>query len=135
MRESVFSKMVQGKVHFDKFYEDDLTVAWLDQHPLTKGHTQVIPKQQIAKLEDCPPQLYAAIFATVYKVSHQLIKKLKPLRIAVVVHGLEVPHAHVHVVPLYTGEEMNFLADRRLPDASVHELKTLAKQLAFDRIG
>jgi len=132
MRESIFSKMVQGKVHFDKFYEDDLTVAWLDQQPLTKGHTQVIPKQQIAKLEDCPPELYAAIFATVYKVSKQLAKKLKPLRIALVVHGMEVAHAHVHVVPLYTGKELDLNADRRVVDGSVTELTTLAKLLALD---
>lgn len=132
MPESIFLKMVRGKVHHDKLYEDELTLAFLDGHPLTKGHTLVIPKQQIDQLEDCSPQLYAAIFATVYKVSQQLRKKLKPLRISLVVHGLEVAHAHVHVVPLYTGKEMNFHADRRQPDASVAELKQLAHQLMLD---
>ncbi len=132
MRESVFSKMLRGEVPFDKFYEDELTFAILDHHPLTRGHSLVISKQQIEKLEDCSADLHAAIFATVHKVSQHLMKKLNPQRIGIVVHGLEVPHAHIHVVPLYTGHEMNFLADRRLPDASVSELGTLAKELSFN---
>lgn len=108
---SIFSKIVRGEVPSYKIFEDDLTLAFLDNNPLTEGHVLVIPKQEIDHLDECPPELYEAVFRTVYKVSNHLKQVLKPKRIALVVHGFDVPHAHVHVVPIYTGNEMR-LADR-----------------------
>ncbi len=100
----------------------------LCEHPLTRGHTLVLPKQQIDHLDDCPEELYEAIFHTVRVVSRQLKNRLHPLRIALVVHGLEVPHAHVHVIPLYTGEELT-LADRSQRTMESVEIDELAKSL------
>jgi histidine triad (HIT) family protein len=131
MADSVFTKIVRGEIPAPKVYEDELTYAFLDQHPVTKGHTLVIPKEQIDHLDDCPPELYDAIFKTVHKLSKHLRKTLKPMRIAIVVHGLEVPHAHVHIVPLYTGEELH-LADRPKGLMSTEELNEFAKQIAYE---
>lgn len=128
MEDSVFTKMLKGQIPYQKVYEDELTFAFLDYMPLTKGHLLVVPKEQIDKIEDCSPELYAAIFSTVQKMSVLLKEKLKPLRIAVVVHGLEVAHAHVHVAPLYTGEEIDLAAkERETPTAE--ELQAVADLL------
>lgn len=130
MSDNAFLKMIRGEIPFDKYYEDDATIAFLDFNPLTKGHTLVIPKEEYDHLDDCPDDLYRAIFETVHKVSKKLREELQPLRIALVVHGLEVPHAHVHVVPLYTGEELK-LADRSDPQPDSAALQKLADRLRF----
>lgn len=130
---SIFTRIVRGEIPAPKIYEDDETFAFLDIKPLTKGHTLVIPKQEIDHLDDCPPELYQAIFDTVHKVSNHLKKQLNPKRIALVVHGLEVPHAHVHVIPLYTGEELH-LADRDQSLMTESELQGLAKTLTIEKI-
>lgn len=111
MVESVFTKIANKEVPAHIFYEDEATLAFLDMNPLTDGHSLVITKEPIDHLDDCPPELYSAVFNTVYKVSKHLKERLGPKRIGLVVHGFEIPHAHVHVVPMYTGHEMK-LANR-----------------------
>lgn len=111
MAESVFTKIANKEVPAHIFYEDKDTLAFLDMNPLTDGHSLVITKQPIDHLDDCPPELYQAVFETVQKVSKHLRQKLNARRVGLVVHGLEIPHAHVHVVPMYTGHEMK-LAER-----------------------
>ncbi len=119
---------VEGKTPCAKVYEDDNTLAFLDQSPLTKGHTLVIPKNPIDQIDHCSEELYQAIFRSVHTVSDMLQKTFKPLRIALVVHGMEIPHAHVHVVPLYTGKELRLAAiDRQ--KCTMPELKELAQQI------
>lgn len=109
MPKSVFSKFVSGELHCSKIYEDDEILAFLDQTPVSKGHTLVIPKQEIDHLDDCPEDLYVSLFKVVRKVSRQLQHTLKPLRVAIVVMGMEVPHTHIHLVPLYTGDELRMV--------------------------
>lgn len=128
MKDTIFSRIVDGSVPAAKLYEDNLTLAFLDINPLTEGHALVISKEAIDHLDDCPPILYSAIFDTVHKLSKHLRKELKPKRIAIVVHGLDIPHAHVHVVPLYTGNEIR-LADRGTTLVSMKELKKVAKKI------
>ena len=128
MKDTIFSRIVDGSVPAAKLYEDNLTLAFLDINPLTEGHALVISKEAIDHLDDCPPILYSAIFDTVHKLSKHLRKELKPKRIAIVVHGLDIPHAHVHVVPLYTGHEI-ILADRGNTLVSMNELKKVAKKI------
>lgn len=131
MPQTVFSKFISGELPCDKIYEDKQTLAFLDHNPLTKGHTLVIPKQAVDHLDDCDPEIYAAVFRTVHKVSEHLKKKLNPKRIALIVHGMDVPHAHVHVVPLYTGKELH-LADRDDPKPDYANLAKLAGQLRLE---
>ena len=133
MESSVFTKMVRGEIPFQKIYEDSLTLAFLDHNPLTEGHTLVIPKQEIDILDDCPPELYSAIFKTVHKVSKHLQGKLQPLRVALVVHGLDVPHAHIHLIPLYKGNELR-LAHRKEPEPDINKLEKLEAKLKFPNL-
>jgi histidine triad (HIT) family protein len=128
VKDTIFSRIVDGSVPSAKLYEDNLTLAFLDINPLTEGHALVISKEAIDHLDDCPPILYSAIFDTVHKLSKHMRKELKPKRIAIVVHGLDIPHAHVHIVPLYTGHEIK-LADRGTTLVSMKELKKVAKKI------
>jgi histidine triad (HIT) family protein len=111
MSKTIFSQIVDREIPAHILYEDEHTLAFLDIQPLTEGHTLVISKEPYDHIDDCPPELYAAIFSTVQKVSKLLRQRLDPIRVGLVVHGFEVPHAHVHVLPMYTGSELK-LADR-----------------------
>lgn len=129
MQDSIFTKMVKGELTVPFLYEDARTFAILDNNPVSRGHALVITKEQIDKLELCSEELYTAIFKTVRKLSRHLKEKLNPQRVAIVVHGTEVSHVHVHLVPLYTGKELH-LADRPQSQPKKQaEIAVLSKEL------
>ncbi len=96
---SIFTKIVNGEVPSYKIYEDDKTYAFLDIHPETKGHTLVVPKNEIDKIYDLPDEDYQALMDTVKKLSKHMEKILGARTLWKVV-GTDVPHAHVHLMPL-----------------------------------
>lgn len=96
---SIFSKIIQGEIPCYKIYEDDKTLAFLDIHPESKGHVLVIPKLEIDKIYDLPDEDYQALMATAKKLSKHLEDKLGA-RILWKVIGTDVPHAHIHLMPL-----------------------------------
>ena len=96
---SIFTKIIEGEIPSYKIYEDDKTYAFLDINPETKGHTLVIPKNEVNKIYDLPDEDYTALMATVKKLSRHMEKILKS-RILWKVVGTDVPHAHVHLMPL-----------------------------------
>jgi histidine triad (HIT) family protein len=133
MLKSEFSLMLEGKVPCHKIYEDEHTFVILDDRPLTRGHCLVITKEQIDHLDDCSPELYEAVFKTTRTISRKLKKTLRPKRIAIVVHGFEIPHVHVHVVPVYTGKELQLAAkERDVPKAG--ELEELRELLSLHKV-
>lgn len=103
MEESIFTKIIRGDIPCHKVYEDDKTFAFLDINPLSDGHVLVIPKKQVDKIYDLDDETYTALFDTVKKVCNR-IQEVIGVRTGMVVEGLEVPHAHVHVVPMYDSE-------------------------------
>ena len=96
---SVFGKIVAGEIPCYKVYEDDKTLAFLDIHPETKGHTLVIPKIEVDKIYDLSNEDYTALMDTVKKLSSHM-EKVLGARIIWKVVGTDVPHAHVHLMPL-----------------------------------
>ena len=96
---SIFTKIINGEIPCYKIYEDDKTLAFLDINPETKGHTLVIPKTEVDKIYDLSPEDYDALMHTVKKLSKHLEKILQK-RILWKVVGTDVPHAHVHLMPL-----------------------------------
>lgn len=130
MQDSIFTKVIRGEIPAYKIYEDDRTVAFLDIHPKTAGHTLVIPKKQIEFVWDLPPEDYAALMETVHKVGRHIREVLEPAYVGMQVQGTDVPHAHVHVFPFNSTEEF-----RRIPDMSAEPdhkaLAEIAKKLAF----
>lgn len=95
---SIFTKIIQGEIPCYKIYEDDKTIAFLDIHPETKGHTLVIPKKETDKIYELPDEDYKALMQTVKKLSKHLESRLGS-RILWKVIGTDVPHAHVHLLP------------------------------------
>lgn len=96
---SIFTKIIQGEIPCYKIYEDDKTFAFLDIHPESKGHVLVIPKNEVDKIYDLPDEDYQALMSTVKKLSAHMEKVLGARTLWKVV-GTDVPHAHVHLMPL-----------------------------------
>lgn len=96
---SIFTKIISGEIPCYKIYEDDKTIAFLDIHPETKGHTLVIPKNEVDKIYELPDDDYRALMDTAKKLSKNMEKVLGARTLWKVV-GTDVPHAHIHLMPL-----------------------------------
>lgn len=111
---SVFTKIINGEIPAYKIYEDDKTLAFLDIHPETPGHTLVIPKKEIDKIYDLEDEDYQALMSTVKKLSKHM-ENILGARILWKVVGTDVPHAHVHLSPYdetwYHGREIETSED------------------------
>ena len=125
---SIFSKIIAGEIPCYKVYEDDLTLAFLDINPVTRGHVLVIPKQETDYLFDLEDRLYAHLFPVVKKVSKAIESVVKCDRISVAVVGLEVPHAHVHLIPITEISDFSFSNPKA--ELSPEEFVSLASQIS-----
>lgn len=130
MQESIFTKIIKGEIPSHKIYEDDQTFAFLDIHPVTPGHTLVIPKKQVEFLWDLDDETYRAVMATSKKVALRLRDVLAVPYVGVQVVGVDVPHTHVHLIPFNNAAEYHQRADMSAePDHA--ELASLAERLAM----
>jgi histidine triad (HIT) family protein len=128
--DSIFTRIIKGEIPCHKIYEDELTFAFLGIHPVQPGHTLVIPKKQIEFVWDVPPADYQALMATVQKVALQLRDKLGVKFVGSQVIGVDVPHAHVHLIPFNTPEEYHVHPDLTAdPDNAA--LAAMAERLKF----
>lgn len=109
---SIFTKIVNGDIPSYKIEEDDQYLAFLDAMPLVEGHTLVIPKKEVDFIFDLQSQDYTGLWSFAQKVAKKLEKAYPDKRIAVAVVGLEVPHAHIHLIPIERMEDMNFKNSR-----------------------
>ncbi len=109
---SIFSKIVQGEIPCYKIAEDDQFLAFLDVMPLVEGHTLVIPKQEIDYIFDLDPEVLAGLMKFAQRIAPAIKKAIPCKRIGVAVIGLEVPHAHVHLVPLNRMLDINFSQEK-----------------------
>jgi len=123
---SIFTKIVNGEIPSYKIAEDDNFLAFLDVNPNAKGHTLCIPKQEIDKIFDIQDDLYLGLMAFAKKIAIALEKTVPCKRIGMAVVGLEVPHAHVHLIPLNEMDEMRFVNKVSL---SKEEFEDLAKNI------
>ncbi len=105
---SIFTKIIQGEIPCYKIAEDDRFLAFLDVNPNAKGHTLCIPKQEINKIFDMDDDLYVGLMQFSKKIAIALEKTVLCKRVGMAVVGLEVPHAHVHLIPLNEMDEMRF---------------------------
>ncbi|MEO8237684.1 MAG: HIT family protein [Flavobacterium sp.] len=123
---SIFTKIVKGEIPSYKIAEDDNYLAFLDVNPNAKGHTLCIPKQEIDKIFDMDDELYLGLMKFSKKIAIALEKTVPCKRVGMAVVGLEVPHAHVHLIPLNEMDEMRFLNKVSL---SKEEFEALAKSI------
>lgn len=105
---SIFTRIVKGEIPCYKVAEDDQFLAFLDINPLAKGHTLVIPKQEIDYIFDVEDEMLAAMHLFSKKIARAIDKSVECKRVGVAVVGLEVPHAHIHLIPLNDIGDLNF---------------------------
>lgn len=106
--ESIFSKIIKREIPAYIINETDDFIAFLDVFPLAKGHVLVVPKKQVDYIFDLEPHLYSGLWTFANKIAHQVEQAMPCKRIGIAVIGLEVPHAHIHLLPLQTVEDINF---------------------------
>ncbi len=124
---SIFSKIVAGEIPCHKVAEDDRFLAFLDIRPIVFGHTLVIPKKEVDYIFDLDEETLAGLHLFAQKVAKVLAQEVECIRIGVMVAGLEVPHAHVHLVPMKAISDLSFSNPR--PEISSEELAELAGKL------
>lgn len=131
---SIFTKIAQGEIPSYKVAEDEKFFAFLDINPLSKGHTLVIPKAEVDYIFDLEDELLSELHLFAKKVAKAIEKTIECKRIGVVVYGLDVPHAHVHLIPLIEGNEINF--NREKIKLSQEEFISIAKAIneSFQKI-
>lgn len=105
MKDSIFTKIINGDIPSYKIYEDERTYAFLDINPVQPGHTLVIPKTQVDHIGDLEPDDYQAVMKTTKILMQNMRDELQVERVCLKVEGFEVPHAHVHLIPCNTAED------------------------------
>jgi histidine triad (HIT) family protein len=105
---TIFTKINEGQIPSYKVHENEKFLAFLDINPLKAGHTLVVPKQEIDYVFDLPDELLQEILVFAKEVSRKIEKVVECERIGISVIGLEVPHAHVHLIPINSVSDMNF---------------------------
>lgn len=130
METSLFTKIINGEIPSHKIYEDEHTYAFLDIYPTQPGHTLVVPKIEIDKFEDLPDEDYQHLMATVKKLAKHLAAKTGK-RTTLKVIGFDVPHAHIHLVPVANTDEFMVRSDmNKEPDHAA--LAKIAEELALN---
>jgi len=124
----LFARIASGEIPSYKIAEDDRFFAFLDINPLAKGHTLVIPKQEIDYLFDMDEEMYNDLWAFAMRVAKAVKKVVPCIKVGVAVIGLEVPHAHIHLVPMNTMDDINFSRPKLTLPAD--EMKQLASEIA-----
>ena len=123
---TIFTKIINGEIPCYKIAEDDNFFAFLDINPNAKGHTLCVPKKEIDRFFDLDDDLYLGLMQFSKKIAAALEKTVPCNRIGMTVIGLEVPHAHVHLIPLNEMGEMTF---KHKVSLTKEEFETLAKNI------
>lgn len=105
---SIFTKIINKEIPAYIIAEDDNYIAFLDAFPLVEGHTLVVPKKEVDKIWDLDQDTYVGLMAFAYKIAHGVEKAIPCLRVGMSVIGLEVPHTHIHLVPMNQMNDINF---------------------------
>ena len=129
---SIFTRIISGEIPGYKIAETESCFAFLDINPLAKGHTLVVPKKEIDYIFDIDDELYAGLWNFSKRVSMAIRKAVPCKRIGVAVIGLEVPHAHIHLIPMNRVSDMNFASPKL--SLTAEELETIGKKISQEFI-
>jgi histidine triad (HIT) family protein len=125
---SIFTRIINGEIPSYKVAEDDRYYAFLDISPMTKGHTLVVPKVEVDYLFDLDPQVLAEMTVFAQKVANGIKAAMPCKRVGVAVLGMEVPHAHIHLVPINKESDLDFRKEKL--KLSPEEFADIAKAIA-----
>lgn len=103
---SIFTKIINGEIPAYKIYEDDKVIAILDIHPIFEGHTLVIPKTQVDHIWDLTDYDYEYLWKVANRLAKRIRQVINPPRVGVIVEGFGVPHAHIHLIPIYESNDL-----------------------------
>jgi histidine triad (HIT) family protein len=123
---SLFTRIIQGQIPCEKILEDDAFIAFLDIRPINPGHTLVVPKIEIDELFDQSADVLGRALPFAQRVAKALKKSVPCRRIGVLVAGFEVPHAHIHLIPIEAEGELSF---SRARPAAPEDLAALGKRI------
>ena len=126
---SIFSRIVAGEIPCYKVAEDENYYAFLDINPLAKGHTLVIPKKEVDYLFDLDDDTLAGLTIFAKKIAHKIKEQTGCVKVAMVVLGLEVPHAHIHLIPMNSEKDVDFSAEKL--KLSPEEFAEIAAKIAL----
>lgn len=130
MEETIFTKIIKGAIPCYKIYEDDLVLAFLDIHPVQPGHTLIVPKRQVEFVWDLTDEEYAAVMLAAKKIARHMRKTLSVRYVGERIVGVDVPHAHVQLIPFNTVDEFNAHQDMDSePDGA--QLRAVEDRLAL----
>lgn len=124
---TIFTKIINGEIPCYKIAEDDNYLAFLDIMPLAEGHVLVIPKKEVDYIFDLSDEQLSGLMLFAKKIAPAIAQACPCRRVGVSVIGLEVPHAHVHLIPLNSMNDINFTREKLKPSAE--ELKATAKRI------
>lgn len=120
---SIFSRIIAGEIPCYKIAEDADHFAFLDINPVAPGHVLVVPKHEVSYLFDLTDEEYGKLQMFAKRVAEGLREAVPCKRVGVAVIGLEVPHAHIHLVPITTEQDMNFSHKQTLPAEQMEQLR------------
>ena len=124
---SIFTKIILGEIPSYKIAEDENFIAFLDVNPNAKGHTLAVPKREENKIFDLSKEEYNGLMSFSYRVAKAIEKTIPCKRVGMSVIGLEVPHVHVHLIPLNTMADIQFIEKEKLTN---DEFVTIAKNIS-----
>ena len=126
---SVFTRIVKGEIPCYKLAEDDRYFAFLDINPLAKGHTLVIPKEETDNIFDLDDRTLADMMVFAKRIARKIQANIACKKVAVVVLGLEVPHAHIHLIPINSEKDVDF--HREKLQLTPEEFQRIAKTISL----
>ncbi len=120
---TIFSKIINGEIPCYKIAENDHYFSFLDISPISEGHTLVIPKKEVDYIFDLDDQTLAGLMQFARPIAQAIDRALGTIRTGIIVEGLEVPHAHIHLVPIYkTGQKVALGNNIQVPEQKMEEL-------------
>jgi histidine triad (HIT) family protein len=126
---SIFTKIINGDLPSYKIAENERCLAFLDVFPLVEGHVLVVPKKEVDRIYDLPAEDYAELFRFGKVIAGAMQEVLTSNRIGLAVVGLEVPHAHLHLVPINSADDINFTRPKiKVDEARMKELQAMIKE-------
>lgn len=129
---SIFTRIINREIPGYIVAENEDAIAFLDINPLNEGHTLVVPKKEVDKLFDLDEDTYLKLQAFTHKVAQAIEKAIPCLRVGVAVVGLEVPHAHIHLIPLHGMHDIDF--GRPKLKLSQEEFETIAQKISANMV-
>lgn len=127
---TIFTKIIRGEIPCHKVAETESHFAFLDINPIAEGHTLVVPKKEVDYFFDLPDDLLQNTLSFSQQIAKAIDRALEPLRTGVIIQGLEVPHAHVHLIPLYKHDQVMALGHN--VEVSDMRMKELSKKISAE---